>query len=410
MRRRGAWRAALAGALALALTLFAPTGALAAGDAPASGVAEKLGAVFEQYSTLGACVAVIENGKVTYTYCYGDRRIDGDPVTVDTGFQVGSIGKLVANIGLMQLVEQGKAGLESELGELLGFPLRSPFFPDTPITLRQLMTHTAALRDSRAYQNALDGGGLPLDELFSGTTRYSLFYRGYAPGEKSEYSNFGGGLIGSLIERLSGSTLDEYMTRNVFAPLDIRAGYQASLLWRDMPLADMYRMPQRRLAKELRADPTHITTPDPLHDYYLVAGKLIITAPDLAKLLIALCDGGVYGGVRLLKESTVAEMTTLQNHRGSVTCQSGRGLLMNILVDDQVQGRTMYGHGGKANGMLCAAYYDPCDRTGVVMLTNGCQNRIVRNGVGMLERAVMEVCYAELEERHVTENPFVVEE
>ena len=67
-------------------------------------------------------VAVIENGKVTYTYCYGDRRAGGEPVTVDTGFQVGSIGKLVANIGLMQLVEQGKASLESELGDLLERP------------------------------------------------------------------------------------------------------------------------------------------------------------------------------------------------------------------------------------------------------------------------------------------------
>ena len=114
--------------------------------------------------------------------------------------------------------------------------------------------------------------------------------------------------------------------------------------------------------------------------------------------------------MRLLKESTVAEMTARQNHRGSVACESGHGLFMNIITDDQVEGRTMYGHGGKANGMLCAAYFDPTDRTGVVMLTNGCRNRSVYNGVGMLGRAVLRVCYGEIIERdHVTRDPFLVE-
>lgn len=374
-------------------------------------VGEKLNQVFKRYSTLGACVTVIQNGRITFTHCYGLRRAGGDAVTPDTGFQVGSIGKLVGNIGLMQLVERGEADLETELGDLFGFPIRNPAYPDTPVTLRQLMTHTAGLRSGGYYQEALYGNPRPLDELFSGNRLPYMFFQQYEAGTRREYSNFGGGLIGSLIERLSGQTLDDYMKENVFAPLTITAGYQASLLPEDMPLADMYLMPQKRLAKELRADPTRITEPDALRHYFLTAGKLIITAPDLAKLLIALCDGGIYQNVRILKESTVAEMTTRQDYRGSVVCESGHGLFMNIITDDQVEGRTMYGHGGKANGMLCAAYFDPTDRTGVVMLTNGCQNRSVYNGVGMLGRAVMRVCYRDLiDPGHVTKDPFLVEE
>ena len=371
---------------------------------------DKLERIFKSYSTLGACVVIIENGEITFTYCYGERRTGGDPITSGTGFQVGSISKLVANIGLMQLVEDGKAGLEDELGDLLGFPVRNPAYPNTPITLRQLMSHTAGLRDSGYYQEALNGQPRPLSELFSGNRQQFTFHSKVEAGVRREYSNFGGGLIGSLIEKLSGQTLDAYMTQNVFAPLGITAGFQASLLPQSMPLADMFLMPERRLAKELRADPTHETRPDPARHYFLTAGKLIITAPDLAKILIALCDGGIYGDVRLLKESTVAEMTARQNHRGSVACESGHGLFMNIITDDQVEGRTMYGHGGKANGMLCAAYFDPTDRTGVVMLTNGCRNRSVYNGVGMLGRAVLRVCYGEIIERdHVTRDPFLVE-
>lgn len=74
-----------------------------------------------------------------------------------------------------------------------------------------------------------------------------------------------------------------------------------------------------------------------------------------------------------------------------------------------MDGRLLYGHGGKANGMLCAAYFDPTDRTGVVMLTNGCQNRSAYNGVGMLGRQILSLCYEQLiDPTHEAEDPFEV--
>ena len=133
------------------------------------------------------------------------------------------------------------------------------------------------------------------------------------------------------------------------------------------------------------------------------------TAGGLARLLVALCDDGVVGDARLLLPDTARLMRTPQNGLGSVSCQSGRGLFVNILTDDQVEGRTLYGHGGKAYGMLCAAYFDPTDRTGVVMLTNGCSLKSVHNGVGMLGRLVCTLCYREfLEPTHRAENPYLI--
>ena len=103
-------------------------------------------------------------------------------------------------------------------------------------------------------------------------------------------------------------------------------------------------------------------------------------------------------------------MRTPQNDRESVFCQSGRGLFLNIIENYQVEGRTMYGHGGLALGMLCAAYFDPTDRTGVVMLTNGCDNQKSYHGVGALGRVVMAAIYGDLEAAgHRREEPFSVE-
>ena len=167
----------------------------------------RLDAHFQRFAALGACVAVFENGQIVYTYCYGSRNAQGDPVTPESGFQVGSISKLVTGVGLLQLVEQGKAGLEDELSDLLALNVRSPYYPDAPVTLRQLMTHTAGLRDSWAYANALVGDVQPLDQLFSDKNRENMFLANYKPGERFRYSNFGGGLAGSLMERLTGQTL-----------------------------------------------------------------------------------------------------------------------------------------------------------------------------------------------------------
>jgi len=376
----------------------------------------KLDRIFRSYATMGACVAVIHNGETIFIHTYGVRvqghgKTRDEPVTADTLFQVGSISKMVTGIGLLTLVEDGQAELESDLSDLFGFAVRNPAYPHTPITLRQLMSHTAGFRDSGHYQMALDGNPKPLSSLFRGNTANHTFLKNFQSGTDVQYSNLGGGVAGSLIEALSGQTVDQYMRWRVFQPLDITAGYQVSQLPQGMKLANLYAMPARRLMKELGDDPAPITSPAPEYDYSLTAGKLLISAPDLAKILIMLCDNGVYRDTRILKASSAWEMRRSQNWVGSVTCASNRGLFMNIIADNQVEGRIMYGHGGKANGMLCAAYYDPVDRTGVVMLTNGCNNRKELNGVGMLGRAIMRICYEDLlEGKQPTSNPWLVEE
>lgn len=358
---------------------------------------EELDTLFAQFHTLGASVAVFQNGEITYTHVYGSRDLQGNPVTVDTAFQVGSISKMISNIGLMQLLEAKGLSLDTELGDVLGYPVRHPDDPHTPITLRMLMTHTASLRDGGDYNRALEGDPILLQQLF--TTRAGwTFHAGVRPGTKRLYSNFGGGLIGSLMERISGQTVDGYMNEHVFQPLGITAAYQAALMPGEALLADLVHMPSRRLARRL-ADETLLTAvPDAERDYVLTAGKLIISAPDLCRLLIALCDGGESGGVRILSEQAAQAMVR-------------DGLFLNIITNDQVEGRTLYGHGGKALGMLCAAYFDPSDRTGVVMLTNGCNNLRVRNGVGLLGRRVLTWCYEHIiEPTHTVLSPYAVAE
>ena len=370
----------------------------------------KLAQVFAKYQTLGAVVCLVENGTVSHVYTYGDRDAVGTPITADTMFQVGSISKMVTAMGVMRLVQDGKASLDQDLTELLGTTVRNASYPDTPITLRQLMTHTAGLRDSSLYADALLGDALPLSQLFAPKLNKYAFTDGMQPGVKAKYSNFGGGLLGSILEQVSGESVDDYMSRVLFTPLGIQAAYLGWKIPADAAVSDLYRMPQKRLVKTVRETATDTVT-DAQLDYTLTAGKLTISAPDLAKLVIALCDGGLYGDVRVLDESAVLQMRTMQNGIGSVSGDSQRGLCINLITDTLVPGRTLYGHGGKANGMLCAAYFDPTDRTGIVMLTNGCNNRQVYRDVGMLSIQVIRLCYSQLiQQQHSTQDPWLVTE
>ena len=369
-----------------------------------------LAAVFRKYHTLGAVVCVIQNGAVAYTACYGARDLDGAPMTADTLFRVGSISKMVTGIGLMRLAEEGRLSLDADLSPLLGVPLRHPRYPDTAVTLRQLMTHTAALRDSDAYDRALAGEVTPLSQLFTGKLLPEQFLSYTKPGTRSRYSNFGGGLLGCVLEAASGTTVDAWMQAEVFAPLGLTAAYQSALLPADAPVSDQYQMLGRTLGEAVRDGAAAVTEPDPQTHYTWTAGKLTLSAPDLSRLLVTLCDGGVCGGKRILREDSVLAMRMLQNGIGSVTGRSNRGLCLIPQENTLVRGRTLWGHGGKANGMLCAAYFDPTDRTGVVMLTNGCDRRATYGSVGALTVAVTRLCYTLLAQADaVRAEPWLVE-
>lgn len=114
--------------LLLLLCLALPGAAAGAEGA----VEEQLARMFEKYSTLGASVAVFQNGSVTYTYTYGQIRPGGPEVTADTVFQVGSISKMVACIGLLQLMDAKDVSLDDELGDVLGYEVRNPYYPRCP--------------------------------------------------------------------------------------------------------------------------------------------------------------------------------------------------------------------------------------------------------------------------------------
>lgn len=95
---------------------------------------------------------VSQQGERLYRYAYGFCEQDREqPVTEHSVFKVASLTKLITAIGVMQLVEDGKLFLDAPLTDQAGPPVFNPRYPDLPITLRQVMSHTSSIKKSAPY-------------------------------------------------------------------------------------------------------------------------------------------------------------------------------------------------------------------------------------------------------------------
>jgi CubicO group peptidase (beta-lactamase class C family) len=136
--------------------------------------------------------------------------------------RVASISKLVTSIAVMKLLDDGRLALDRDVSGYLGFSLRNPAFPDTPITLRQLMSHRSSLRDGETYWAPWPQ---TLAELMQ---QAEHFDPGRPPGTYFTYSNLGFGIVGAIVECVTGERFDRYMRRTLFEPLGVEAGYNWS--------------------------------------------------------------------------------------------------------------------------------------------------------------------------------------
>ncbi len=146
-------------------------------------------------------------------------RTTGRLATADDPVRIASVSKLVVALGVMRLVEDGKLDLDRDVAAYLGFPLRNPAFPDAPVTLRHLLSHTSGLRDDIDYLVPL---GVRLQDHLA---KPGAFDPAHAPGTFFHYTNLNFPVIGQIMEAATGERFDKLMVRLILAPLKIDACY-----------------------------------------------------------------------------------------------------------------------------------------------------------------------------------------
>ncbi|AXC13245.1 Beta-lactamase [Acidisarcina polymorpha] len=170
----------------------------------------------ERSDIAGASVLVMQDGKVLlrkgYGYADEKNRKAVDPET--TIFRLASISKLFTWISVMQLQEQGKLDIDTDINRYLDFKIKPAF--GKPITLRNLMTHTGGFEEeSRDIIITDPKQTIALRDFLIQNEPARL----YAPGTIPAYSNYGVGLAGYIVQRISGEPFEEYVQDHIFIPL-----------------------------------------------------------------------------------------------------------------------------------------------------------------------------------------------
>ncbi len=146
------------------------------------------------------------------------ERRHGRRVTVEDPARVASVSKLVVALGVMRLAEAGRIDLDADVSHWLGWELRNPAFPDVPITLRMLLSHTSGLRDAgEAYV-------IPFGRTLRGALADpQIFDPDHAPGTHFQYANLNFPIIASTLERATGERFDRLIHGLVLEPLGLDA-------------------------------------------------------------------------------------------------------------------------------------------------------------------------------------------
>lgn len=348
----------------------------------AEGVEARLQALMAEYDAVGLAVVVVRDNAVVYRNSLGWKDRDEKlPLAQDDLFRIASISKSFTTTSLLQLVEQGRLSLDDDVGILIGFPVRNPAFPEQPITLRMLLSHTSSITDGPQYGN-LD----VINPAAGGDWRAR--YAPRAPGAQYEYSNLGYNMAGTILERVSGQRFDAYVQAHVLDPLGLQAGYVPDTLdagrfaqiyrWREGE--GLVRSEQAYAPLGARLDHYTMGYSAPM---FSPTGGLKISAPDLATWMLVHMNQGEWNGVRLI---SAEHAKLMQQQAVEVDETSGYGLAIRI---DRalLPGVQLVGHTGSAHGLYSSMFFEPEKKFGFVVITNGTRDVEVRT---LVNRALYE--------------------
>lgn len=355
----------------------------------------------------------VRDGQVAWQFVSGMADYNkSEPVTPTTRFMWASVSKTVVAYAAMLLVDRGFLSLDEDISAVVGFAVRHPHFPETAVTLRMLMTHTAAINDAQDYL-VLPATCVRGDTLLSNEEWLSEYLRPggryfggvggehhgswlrHAPGRTYQYSNEGASLAALAAEKAAqragliraNESVSDLARRHVFPAFGVTAPDAVSYFLRDLP-----------------SGPSAVQRPSAyypgwpglrgLEEYFVYdypeypCGRWEASPRSQAGLLLNLIGNGTSRGLPpLLSASTVAEMKRPQDIVRPQP-QNPQGL---IFYYEQQGGRTLLGHDGCDWGTATDMFYNPVTGVGYVVATSSdCENAKAYEPLERIEIAILD--------------------
>ncbi|HST12964.1 MAG TPA: exo-beta-N-acetylmuramidase NamZ domain-containing protein [Terriglobales bacterium] len=358
-----------------------PAGAMAQKPVPSLARLSVVDAIvqhaIEEHQIPGAVVLIGHDGRVVYRKAFGHRSLEPrrELMTVDTIFDLASLSKVIATTtSVMQLVERGKVRVSDTVVKYL------PEFGQNgkeDITVRQLLTHYSGLAPDLDLQAPWQGKDTAYKMAFAEKPETT-------PGSGFVYSDINFIVLGALVEKVSGQSLDRYTEDHVFAPLKMaHTRYLPPKAWRVKIAPTQYDDHNHMLWGEVH-DPTAFRMGG-------VAGHagVFSTADDLSKFAQTLLDGGgpILSPLIVEKMSTPEQPPNATAVRGfgwdiDTPFSTNRGELLPV---------GSYGHTGFTGTSI---WIDPTTKSYIILLTNSVHPRGQGNAIGLRTKVATAVAAA----------------
>jgi len=333
--------------------------------------------LMEQGDVPSLAAGIIVNDAMVWSSGFGEQS------DLDTVYMVGSVTKMFTATAIMQLYDNDMIDLDADVNDYIPFSVRHPDFPNTPITVRMLLTHRSGIADEVSNKTLWDFSAdminwandnleanitlwdarPTLEEFLEGSiTPSGKYYTpdnwGSQPETDWEYSSTGYLLLAYVVEQLTDQSFSEYLQQNVLSPLDMQStGYD---------YADF--TGRNAIPYEWR---DNVNFGYPLYNQYdLGGGGLRSTVGDLSNFLIAHMNQGQYHNTLILQPDTVDLMQTSQfsmfGHGFGGYSFAGYGLGWPLYKDQII------GHGGAAPGYLAEIAFKTVgdSKFGIVFILN----------------------------------------
>jgi CubicO group peptidase (beta-lactamase class C family) len=309
----------------------------------------------EQQRIPGAAVALVHEGRVIFSQCYGyadtHKKV---PIAEDTYFMIGSLTKSFTALAVLKLIAQGKVDLNADIKEYISdFSIKNLDGGETRITVNHLLTHTSGLMIDYYVRRTGEKKPSNTDLLSQLKEEYLCF----EPGSASKYSNIGYRLLGIMIERVTGERFENYLEKEVFKPLGLN---QSSFLYTEGIAAHMSK------GHNGETEMSRIDNEDK------PASGLFSTLKDLTTFLKFLSSSStpITGG---FNNSEIVDSIIKNANPAIDTFYDNKNIYSSgwYLNSYQFKGiHTTLSGSGNINGFSTAITYIPEERLGIVILTN----------------------------------------
>ncbi len=294
----------------------------------------------------GLAVAVIQGTDTLLMKAYGKADLEWDvPLTIDAVFEIGSVTKQFTAASVLKLRDQGKLDLDADI---------TAYLPDYPtqghrIPVRRLLDHTSGIKGYTEMEGFRDFAtrSLPRDSLVA---RIAAEPFDFPPGEALIYNNSAYFLLGLIIEKVSGTSYEEFVENELFAKLGMNRSSYCSNSEVISRRAHGYQLTGGGLVRAPYLD----------HTWPYAAGSLCSTVGDLVTWLRAL-----HGG-KVLPAASYQEMITPGRLNDGTRVRYAMGLVN--MAD--ATGHRVIEHGGGIFGFVSDTRYYPAENLLVVMLVN----------------------------------------